>query len=234
MVGLINDEAVPVAAVPRVAIIIDDIGRDRGVADAVLTLPFPVTVAVLPNLPLSPYVSERASRGGAEVLLHIPMQAQPGRGDSERVELRTGMHPGQVDALLGEMLATVPHAVGVNNHQGSQATSDSTLMDALMRSLHSRGLFFVDSVTTEATTAGDRAKSSGVPWASRTIFLDSIPTRTRVLAQLNVAAEFAKRDGVAVAIGHPYTTTIEALREGVPLLQSQGINLVPVSAVLRR
>ena len=72
-------------------------------------------------------------------------------------ELRVGMRAQEVPAALAGMLETVPHAVGVNNHEGSRATSDPALMDALMPALRERGLFFIDSRTAAATVAYDAA-----------------------------------------------------------------------------
>ncbi len=124
------------------------------------------------------------------------------------------------------MLDTVPHAAGVNNHQGSRATADPALMAALMPALRDRGLFFIDSRTTAATVAYAAAERSGVRAASRKVFLDDTPTREAVLAQLDLAARDAIRDGSAIAIGHPHAETIAALAESLPRLEARGIRLV--------
>src|SRR4029077_3480607 len=122
---------------------------------------------------------------------------------------------------------------GVNNHQGSRATADPALMQALMPALRQRGLFFVDSRTTAATVAYDTAEHDGVRAASRKVFLDDTPTREAILAQLDLAARDARRDGWSIAIGHPHPATIAALREGVPRLEARGIRLVFASDVVR-
>ena len=121
-------------------------------------------------------------------------------------------------SALDGMLETVPHAVGVNNHQGSRATSDPALMGELMPALHARGLFFIDSRTTASTVAYDAAERANVPAASRKVFLDDTPERAAILAQLDLAAKDAMRDGSAIAIGHPHPATIAALSEAVPQL----------------
>jgi uncharacterized protein len=213
---------------PRLAIIIDDLGGDRAAADAVLALPFPFTASVMPNLPYSAYAADRAYRNGDHVILHLPMEAQPGSagGQPEAVELRVGMNENEVKSTLAEMLATVPHAAGANNHEGSRATADPALMNELMAALHERGLYFIDSRTTAATVAYDSAESAGVPAASRKVFLDDTATREAVLAQLDLAARDARRDGYAIAIGHPHPPTIAALAEDVPRLRAEGIRLV--------
>jgi uncharacterized protein len=220
---------------PRLAIIIDDLGRDRASTDAVLALPFPFTASVMPNLPFSADAADRAYRRGDHVILHLPMEAvsETGSAQPEAIELRVGMNESEVQSILAEMLATVPHAGGVNNHEGSRATADPALMNELMAALHERGLYFIDSRTTAATVAYDSAESAGVPSASRKVFLDDTPTRKAVLEQLELAVRDARRDGFAIAIGHPHPATLAALSEDVSRLRADGIRIVFASDLVR-
>lgn len=211
---------------PQLAIILDDLGNDRAAADALLTLPFPLTISVLPHLPLSETIADEAYRHGDQVILHLPMQPDKPDANSEPIELRVGMNGEQVQSALQGMLETVPHAVGVNNHQGSRATSNPALMEELMPALHERGLFFIDSRTTASTVAYDAAERASVPSASRKVFLDDTPERAAILKQLDLAAKDAINNGSAIAIGHPHPATIAALSEDVPRLEARGIRLV--------
>ncbi len=219
---------------PLLAIIIDDLGRDPSAAASVLALPFPLTASVLPNLQYSAEVAGQAYRRGDHVILHLPMEAESesGAAQPEAIELRVGMNADQVRSILASMLATVPHAAGVNNHEGSRATADPALMAALMPAIRARGLYFIDSRTTAATVAYDAAESAGVPAASRKVFLDDTPTRKTILAQLELAARDARRDGSAIAIGHPHPATIAALAEGLPRLRAEGIRIVFASELV--
>ena len=217
---------------PRLAIVIDDLGYDQSAADSLLALPFPLTASVLPHLPLSTQVAEQAYRRGDQVLLHLPMEPESDAAKREDVELRVGMNAKQVESALEGMLETVPHVAGVNNHEGSRASADPALMEALMPALGERGLFFIDSRTTAATVAYRAAKRSGVRAASRKVFLDDTPTREAILEQLDIAARDAFRDGSAIAIGHPHPATIAALSRGIPRLEARGIRLVLVSDVV--
>ncbi len=218
---------------PRLAIIIDDMGYDRSAADAVLALGFPLTVSVLPHLPLSTEVAEEAQRRGDQVMLHLPMQSEADGAKPEDIELCVGMNATQVDSTLAGMLETVPYAVGVNNHQGSRATSDPALMQALMPALRQRGLFFIDSRTDVKTVAYDTAERNGVRAASRKVFLDDVASREAILKQLDLAARDAHRDGFTIAIGHPRPVTIAALATGVPRLEAQGVHLVFASQLVQ-
>jgi polysaccharide deacetylase 2 family uncharacterized protein YibQ len=223
---------------PQLAIILDDMGHDRAAADSLLALPFPLTISILPHLPLSAEVAEEAYRRGDQILLHLPMEPEaegenPEGVTPEEIELRVGMNPDQVNSALEGMLETVPHAAGVNNHQGSRATADLPLMQALMPALRDRNLFFIDSRTTAATVAYDEARRAGVPTASRKVFLDDTPSKQAIVSQLQLAARDATRDGSAIAIGHPRPATVAALAQGVPELEAQGIHLVFASDLVR-
>lgn len=217
----------------RLAIIVDDLGYDRASADALLALPFHLTVAVLPNLPHSSDVAEEAFRRGFQVVLHLPMESANGSTRPETMELRRNMSAEEVSRAVTGMLDSVPHAAGVNNHQGSLATADPQLMAAVMPALRERQLFFVDSRTSAATVAYDAAVRAHVPAASRKVFLDVTQTREAVHRQLLLAAQEARKAGSAIAICHPHPVTLQALREFVPQLEALGVRLVYASEVVR-
>ena len=219
------------ASVPRLAIIIDDLGSDLAPAEALLKLRYPLTLSILPSQPHSAEIAEQAFRRGDQVMLHLPMEFEGNTAKSEAVELRVGMGANEVDGLLAHMLEAVPHAAGVNNHEGSLATADPSLMAAVMGFLRRRNLFFIDSRTTAATVAYDAARQAGVPAASRNVFLDDVESRAAILRQLDLAAREATKQGSAIAIGHPHPATLAALAEGLPQLESRGIHLVFASTL---
>ena len=214
---------------PRLAIIIDDLGNDRAAAEAIFALGYPLTISVLPNHEHSVEIATEAHRRGFEVMLHLPMQSVANE-TPEAQELHPGMPGSEVAALVDQFLKNVPDAVGVNNHQGSQATADATLMDELMPVLRDRRLFYVDSRTTAATVAYDTAQAFGVRSAFRNVpFLDDVTELAAVRKQLELALRGAREKGEAVAIGHPHPATLQALREVLPQAKTQGIRLARAS-----
>ena len=217
---------------PRLAIILDDLGSDTAAADAIFALHYPVTLSILPGHPHSTEIAQEAHRRGLEVMLHLPMQSV-GKEQAEAQELRPGMAAPQVAELVDDFLAKTPGVAGVNNHQGSQATSDQALMDELMPILRDRQLFYVDSRTTAATVAYDAARKAGVPSGFRNVpFLDDVEEVAAVRKQLALAFKGAKEKGEAIAIGHPHAATLEALRQLLPQAEAQGIRLVPASELV--
>lgn len=219
----------PAVAGPRLAIILDDVGGDPAAVDAIFSLRYPLTLSVLPNHPRSMEIAQDAHRRGYQVMLHLPMESLANE-TAEIQELRPGMSPGQISNELNSMMRTVPYAAGVNNHQGSLATSDPHLMSELMPVLREHQLFFVDSRTTAATVAYEAAQAAGVPCAFRNVpFLDDVQDVSAIRRQLDLAAKDAREKGQAVAIGHPHPATLRALAEFLPQAEAQGIHLVHAS-----
>jgi polysaccharide deacetylase 2 family uncharacterized protein YibQ len=211
---------------PRLAIILDDLGSDPAAANAIFSLPYPLTISVLPNHAHSVEIAEEAHHRGYEVMLHLPMQAI-GEETPEPEELRPGMSSEDVEGFVNRMVEAVPYAVGVNNHQGSQATADAALMEKLMPVLRERGLFYIDSRTTAATVAYDTARKDNVQTAFRNApFLDDVAEAGAVRKQLQIAMREARAKGEAIAIGHPHAATLEALSEMLPQVHAGGVRLV--------
>jgi uncharacterized protein len=219
-------------ASPKLAIILDDVGSDPAAVDQIFALHYPLTLSVLPLHQHSAAIAEEAHRRGFQVMLHLPMESI-GNDVAEPQQLQVGMSSSQVSSDLGAMLSSVPYAVGVNNHQGSLATSNPALMAELMPVLRQRHLFFIDSRTTAATVAFDAAEHDGVPCAFRNVpFLDDVQEAGAIRRQLELAIHGAKEKGEAIAIGHPHPETLQVLREMLPQVQAQGVQLVHASVLV--
>jgi polysaccharide deacetylase 2 family uncharacterized protein YibQ len=231
-----NQKGAPNAATssgnPRLAIILDDLGSDRAAADSIFALPYRLTISVLPNHEHSVDIAEEAHRRGYEVMLHLPMESV-GKEQPEARELKPGMNYLEVSLLVNRFLAAVPHVVGVNNHQGSEATADLALMAKLMPVIGEHKLFYIDSRTTAATVAFDTAERDSVPSAFRNVpFLDDVAEVAAVRKQIQLALKGAREKREAVAIGHPHPATLEALREVLAHAQESGVQLVFASEVV--
>ncbi len=219
--------------VPRVAIVIDDLGNDVPAMERIARWPYEVGGAVLPVLPASGRTARQLVESGKQVLLHLPMEPRnprmrPGPG----VVLRSQTEE-QITQTLESDLDSVPGAAGVSNHMGSAATADARVMRAVARVLARRGLFFLDSRTTGATVAGEAAREERVPIVSRRVFLDDVATEAEVRKALDGLIARARAEGSAVGLGHPYAATLAVLERELPTLSQRGVRLVPVSELAR-
>ncbi len=217
----------------RAAIVIDDLGQDLKAVRKLLQLPYPLTFSVLPRLRQSVEIAEEAHRAGREVMLHLPMEPEPGSAlAAGSGEIRVGMRSDEVAGTIQADLASVPYARGVNNHTGSRATTDTALMAAVMKALADRRLYFVDSRTTADSVALDVARRLGVPAFYRSVFLDNTETVAYSLGKLRELRRDVEDQGAALAIGHPHATTLAALAQFLPGLERDDIQLVPASQLV--
>ncbi|MEP6800287.1 MAG: divergent polysaccharide deacetylase family protein [Acidobacteriota bacterium] len=219
---------------PTIAILIDDLGNDTAAVDRIAGWRFAVSAAVLPGLPASENTARALERSGKQVLLHLPMEPRgfPGVRPGPGVVLRSQSDE-EIASTLRSDLETVPGAVGVNNHMGSAATADMRVMRAVAGVLAARGLFFVDSRTTGATVALEAAREARIRSASRRVFLDDVQKEGAIEESLTELIAHAKTDGSAIAIGHPYATTLTVLDRELPKLSARGVRLVKISELVR-
>ena len=216
----------------RLAVVIDDAGLDLESQRIYEEIGVPLTLAVMPN---KMYTSEAAaewSRYGMPVILHQPMEPVSGSGMEEKTIL-TSMSDEAIRYMLKESLEQIPQAVGINNHQGSRATTDARVMRVVMNELSHRGLFFFDSRTNTTTAADSAAASYGVPYARNDLFVDNSADEGEIRAMIREGANRAKARGSYIIIGHCRPHTAAAFRDIVPQLQAQGIEFVYVSSLLR-
>lgn len=215
---------------PRIAIIIDDLGYGLAAGRRALSLPGPVGYAVLPATPRGKMLAEIAHTRGKEVLLHLPLQSATPQETDEPGGLLLDMTRTQFASKFAEDFEAVPYAVGVNSHRGSLLTRHPGHMAWLMEEIRLRGdLFFVDSYTTPQSVALKIAHEAGVPAVRRDVFLDPDHTPGTLEREFSRLKKLARRRGFAVGIGHPYPETLTLLEMELPKLSEQGFELVSIS-----
>jgi polysaccharide deacetylase 2 family uncharacterized protein YibQ len=217
----------------RLALVIDDLGRDLAEVDRLLALGVPISYAVLPFETQSEAVALRLREAGAEVLVHLPMEPAGG-GDPGPGAVLERLSPRRIAKRTEAAVDALPGATGVNNHMGSRITADESAMGAILDVVARRGLFFLDSRTTAETRAFEWARERGIPATRRDVFLDDDPAEAAVAAQFAAWLEAARTQGAAVAIGHPREATLAVLERELPRARAAGFELVPVSFLLER
>ncbi|MFD0707047.1 hypothetical protein CE143_24800 [Photorhabdus luminescens] len=218
------------ASAARLAIVIDDFGYRPHNENKILQMPVAVSIAILPDSPHGREMAEKAYKQGREILIHLPM-APLSKQLLEPDTLQPTMSSEEIDRIIQRAIQKVPYAVGINNHMGSAMTSSLPGMQKVMRSLSRYNLYFLDSVTIGNTQATKAAQGTPVRVIRRNIFLDDVQSEAETRHQLNRAISIARKNGSAIAIGHPHSTTIRALQQMLPTLPAD-IELVSPSRLL--
>ncbi|KYZ77236.1 hypothetical protein AXX12_03640 [Anaerosporomusa subterranea] len=217
----------------EMAIIIDDFGYSAEPIQSFVAIKQPLTFSVLPHRPFSNESAANALSAGHQVMLHLPMEPLAPANVREPVVISAAMNDKQIRETVLKALASVPGAVGVNNHQGSKATADNKVMRAVMAAISPNNLFFVDSRTTSESVAAAIAKQSRIRTAENDLFIDNNPDVGAIKAQIRQAIKTALKQNEMIIIGHARPTTAIALREMLPEIEASGIRLVFASQLVK-
>jgi uncharacterized protein len=220
---------------PRICLIIDDAGYQKGAAlEALYDFKVPVTVSIIPHTQFSNFLAQDFPLHAVEVMCHLPMEGHDHVPVGAYKEyLKKGMDVEKAKDEVKAGLADLPNCKGLNNHMGSAATLDLSLMTAVCEELKVEHMFMIDSRTSPKAVVSKAAHAVGIPVAQREFFLDNTKAPGVVRKQMRLTAAFAKKHGLAVAIGHFNVITLKTLKVEVQKLQDQGYQFVYASEVVK-
>lgn len=216
---------------PKIAIVIDDLGLSEDATFAFTEMPGPYTLAYLPYADNLPEQTERARRAGHELLVHMPMEPDSANDPGPNALLKD-LETNEFSRRISWNLSRFNGFVGVNNHMGSLMTEQAGPMVRLMVILRQRGMLFMDSLTSPKSVAIKAANAIGVPSIKRDVFLDNDRDMALIAQQLALTERIARSRGYAIAIGHPYEETLKALDFWRAGLSDRGFELVPLSQLV--
>lgn len=217
---------------PRIALIIDDIGLSLSHARRFLELKIPITFSILPWLAHSSDLALEIHSQGHEIMLHQPMEPYDSSINPGPGALYVGDNSERITRILEENILSLPSAVGLNNHMGSRFTECRNQMNQALNVANKKGLFFIDSLTTNHSIGYNTAKTLHMFAASRDIFLDNRQDESAILLQLKKLKRHAIKHGRAIGIGHPFPETANAIREFVKGFEGTNFSAVHISHVV--
>lgn len=215
----------------QLVIIIDDIGNNYPLGNAMVEIDAPLTLAFLPHTPYAKKLANEAHRLNKDILLHAPMEntvkAALGPG-----ALTSNLTESEFKHTLKKAIESVPHVQGINNHMGSALTQNKQSMQWVMEILKTEQLYFIDSLTSPKSVAYQQAINHQLPALRRHIFLDNDKSTAALTKQWNKALRIAHKTGRAILIGHPYQESFTFLNQQLPKLATQNVELIPASQLL--
>ena len=201
---------------PKLVIIIDDV-VSKTQKDKILNIGYPITMAFLP-----PNSGHKESAIIAQNLpfhmIHFPMQASKNFKNIEIDTLNISDSYEKIEARVKKLRDLYPNTTYTNNHTGSVFTENYEAMDKLFRALKKYNFIFVDSKTTPNSVAKELSIKYQMPYIVRDTFLDNDRSFSAIQNQLKDAIRVAKKQGFAIAIGHPYEVTFKVLKDSKHLL----------------
>tara|TARA_B110000263_G_scaffold90943_1_gene79530 strand:+ start:236 stop:1090 length:855 start_codon:yes stop_codon:yes gene_type:complete len=218
---------------PLISIVIDDVGLDKHRSKRVMALPKSITIAFLPYATDVHIQAKNAILAGHELILHMPMEPNDDSIYPGPNALEINLDHNEFIRRIKLNLDQFGGYVGVNNHMGSKLTSHPESMKLLIGELKKRGLFFLDSRTSNKTVGLDIALDLKASIVERNVFIDHDGELSAINSELARLEKIAEQNGYAVAIGHPKDNTLYALEKWIPEVEKRGFLLVPLSAVVK-
>lgn len=201
---------------PKLIVIIDDVSTEKQ-KQSILNIGYPVTMAFLP--PTSGHKdSAKIAQSVPFHMIHFPMQASSAFKGPETDTLKVTDSYEKIEERVRQLRAWYPKAKYTNNHTGSVFTENDEAMARLYKALDKYNFVFVDSRTSAKSVAKKYSVKYNMPYIVRNTFLDNTKDYKAIQNQLLDAVRIAKKQGYAIAIGHPYDVTIKVLKESKHLL----------------
>jgi len=187
-----------------VVIVIDDAGRSVENVQRYAALPFPLTIAVLPQLAHSRECAQISRNLGKEVILHQPMQSVNHNLDPGPGKISVDMSFAEISSIIKENLASLgPGVKGMNNHEGSEVTGDVLRIGAVLDACLENRIYFLDSRTTAQTKAPQAALERDMTIFEKAgPYIDNELSRAKMLERLYETLRYANNHGHAIVIGH--------------------------------
>ena len=216
---------------PRVAVLLVGLGLpDSPPASVIKGLPGPVSIAYGAYGRSLQDAVKYARADGHEVLLQIPLEPN----DYPKVDpgphtLLTTLPPEENMKRLQWLMSRYAGYVGVTNQMGSKFEAAQDSLTPVLEEVKRRGLLYIDDGSVPGSTTGQIGSTIGLDFGVASVQIDGADV-AKQLAQLEATA---KEKGAASGVAKVKLGTAKQLADWAAKLQSKGIVLVPVSAVVR-
>lgn len=222
------------------AIVLEGFAREGAdsLAKIALEADFEFTGAVLTNAERARRWANLLVKAQREVVALVPMEPMnyPSRNPG-RYAIRVDMTRNQVRRLVDRHLDQAGQPVALVPYMGGMAVRDARIMEAVCDALRRRPAAYLEPPGMEESKGLDAAARSGVPFLR--LDLRVLPPSTprgfekELTQQLQELTDTARRRGFAAAALPLEAGTLRVLAREAPRWEKQGVQLVPLSAVLR-
>jgi uncharacterized protein len=219
----------------RAAIVIGGLGLSQtGTQNAIRQLPEEVTLAFASQGNSLTRWMQAARQRGHEILMQVPLEPfDYPRVDPGRNTLTVEGGAEKNIANLHWALSRITNYTGVMNYMGARFTADAAALTPVVKEIGRRGLLYLDDGTSARSQADVVALEQATPFAATDLTLDGVQERGAILKKLDELERIARAKGTAIGVGSAFPVTVEAVTLWANEAKTRGIEIVPVSALVR-
>jgi len=198
----------------------------------------PFAVALAPGASWSGDLFRAARRASREIVLHLPLepinypQVSPGPGT-----VLVTMKPAEITGLTRRYIDQAGPVAAVANHMGSLATQDMTVMSAVYQELKRRHLTFIHLTPVAGAVCRPLASQLGVMYEEPGAVLDGEARRPDAKAldrRWDEVLAACRERGTSIVWLRATPLARGWLQRATEPKRLQGVDLVPLSSLLRR
>jgi polysaccharide deacetylase 2 family uncharacterized protein YibQ len=215
----------------KIAIIITNLGLNRRLTEASLTLPSPIALGFLPyTMNLKPLLN-KAQEKGHEIYLYIPFETGRASANPGKYALMTTIGSEENASRLSTILSSQTNYNGVYSSYQERFTADQQAILPILDQIKSKNLIFVLGKDQNFVIPEYLDKRSNLIVTN--IVIDHEPDEDLIRKNLNRLVQYAKEHRVAIGYAQGYALTVDIIKNWLPLLEAQSIELVPISNLLQ-
>jgi len=216
---------------PKIAIIVTNLGLNRRATELALTLPKECALGFLPYTKSLKPLLNKAQGNGHEIYLYLPLQTSSSYDNPGRYALMNNLDQEENSFRLNVILNSQTKYDGIYSSYKEVFTDNANAAEMLFDYLGDKNLIFIlGKGKSHLIKKYGKSHHNIIP---TNIILDEEADTEAISAQLNKLIKVAEEEGTALGYAQGFTLTIEIIRKWAPSLRHKGIELVPVSELLK-
>src|SRR5271165_420145 len=222
------------AGSPRIALMVGGLGLNaEGTRSAIANLPGAVTLGFAPYGAAIEQRAAEARQAGHETALQAPMEGFSDAADDPRPHtLKTSASDADNLDSLRWLMSRFTGYVAVVNYLGGKFTAERHEISPVLREIAARGLGYLDDGSSPRSVARDVAAALAMPSVRADVVIDANAAPEAVDAALARLLDLAHEHGTAIGVSTASPSSVERLARWTAALESKGVALVPLSALM--
>jgi polysaccharide deacetylase 2 family uncharacterized protein YibQ len=216
---------------PKISIVVTNLGLNRRSTELALTLPPQCALGFLPYTQSLKPLFHKAQAKGHEIYLYLPLQTSKALDNPGKYALMNNLASEENEVRLNVILNSHLRYNGVYSSYKEVFTDNMPASEMLFDQLSDKNLIFIlGKGLSKGAQAHIASRNNVIP---TNIIIDKEPDKDSIRNQLEELIRVAKNEGIALGYAQGFTLTIEMIREWIPALNKQGVQLIPVSELLK-
>jgi len=216
---------------PKISIVVTNLGLNRRSTELALTLPMQCALGFLPYTQSLKPLLNKAQGKGHEIYLYLPLQTSKALDNPGKYALMNNLAPEENEVRLNVILNSHVRYDGVYSSYKEVFTDDAHASEMIFDQLDDKNLIFIIGKDLAGGMPGHISSHNNI--IPTNIIIDSDPDKDSIRSQLEELIRVAENEGIALGYAQGFTLTIEMIRDWIPTLNKKGIQLVPVSELLK-